>query len=138
MPPYADSPQRSLSVLAERDRALLAEADAILEAARREADRRGLRLVTSKFGVGKRRRACLNPWFKTYVTCEQFVTPCSRFFDPAAVSFGNLAQDRFMSIWHGPAYTAMRRRMREGSRPYAQCVEARQPVTLPGRDRERA
>ncbi len=125
MAPYADSPEASLSVLAERDPALLAELRTVLATTRTEADRHGIRLITTKFGVGKGRPACLNPWFKTYVTCEQFVTPCSRFFDPAAVSFGNLARDSFRAIWYGAQYTAMRRRMGEGARDYPQCVQTR-------------
>ena len=121
LPPYLDSPVEPLSVAMERDPELAREVELAMSAAEREAAKRGIRLITSKFGRPARDQRCMNPWFKTYITAQGYVTPCSKLcFSPDAV-LGRLPDDDFEAIWRGGRYRRIRENALAGAPPLEGC-----------------
>lgn len=57
---------------------------------------------------------CRWPWMAVYVTAEGYVTPCCNCPDARQVSFGNLFQQPFRSIWNNASYRAFRNELRDG------------------------
>jgi MoaA/NifB/PqqE/SkfB family radical SAM enzyme len=121
MPPYGDSPLEPLSIEAAADTALRERLQETMRSAVALARRKKIALVTARLGPGKGRRPCLNPWFKTYITCGGLVTPCSRFFSRSEKVLGDLREESFGSIWHGRDYAELRKNLAAGLAPLAPC-----------------
>lgn len=62
-------------------------------------------------GPGPDRRGCSWPWEAAYVTSAGVIQPCCMVMGDDRVSLGDLAEQTFPEIWHGPAYRDFRRRL---------------------------
>jgi radical SAM protein with 4Fe4S-binding SPASM domain len=84
--------------------------------AARLARERGLRLRLPSLGPATAaahagRRGCSWPWEAAYITSAGVVQPCCMVMGDDRVRLGNLAEQSFPQIWHGPAYRDFRRRL---------------------------
>jgi MoaA/NifB/PqqE/SkfB family radical SAM enzyme len=56
---------------------------------------------------------CFFAWYSTAITGNGNLHPCCMLINPDVEPLGNVLQGTFAEHWHGPAYTTMRREMRE-------------------------
>lgn len=111
---YLTSPKLSLSAAAEEYKVFAEELQLILEETRRRAKELGVKLVLQIPSV-KKGTGCINPWFKTYVTFDGWVTPCSRYYSKNHYTFGNLFEEPFDLIWNNQRYQKFRQAVRRGN-----------------------
>jgi radical SAM protein with 4Fe4S-binding SPASM domain len=90
-------------------------AEQAFAAARRAADRHGLRLRLPELVPSRPRDAggpgCTWPWDATYITSTGVVQPCCMVMGDDRIALGQLGQQTFPQIWHGAPYRAFRRRL---------------------------
>lgn len=61
---------------------------------------------------------CKVAWFETFISWNGDVYPCCHFFD---FSFGNVIEQKFLSIWNSEKYIKFRERMLKN--PFSFCVD---------------
>lgn len=108
---YLTGPKLSLSMIAEEDEDFAEELHLILEETRRKAKELGVKLALQIPNIPKG-IPCVNPWFKTYVTFDGWVTPCSRYFSKNHYTFGNLFEEPFLMVWNNFQYHRFRQAVR--------------------------
>jgi radical SAM protein with 4Fe4S-binding SPASM domain len=84
-------------------------------AARRAADRHGLRLrlpeLTPAGPRGLRGPGCTWPWDAAYITSTGVVQPCCMVMGDDRIALGHLDEQTFPEIWYGEPYRDFRRRL---------------------------
>ena len=60
------------------------------------------------------RTICAWPWLSAMVTVDGYVTPCCYVTQPWVYSLGRIQDESFTTIWNGPRYQELRRKLREG------------------------
>jgi radical SAM protein with 4Fe4S-binding SPASM domain len=91
-----------------------ATGDAAFTAARRQAQRYGLKLRLPHLDPGPLdpgRPGCTWPWESVYVTSTGVVQPCCMVMGDDRVALGQLADQSFTDIWHSVAYRDFRHRL---------------------------
>jgi MoaA/NifB/PqqE/SkfB family radical SAM enzyme len=121
VPRYRDERQAPLSWAMEQDAELARAVESALRAANQEASRRGVRLVTARFGPQAGRPPCLNPWFKTFVAADGRVSPCSKLCLVPEAEVGRLTHEPFDAVWHGERYQRLRRCIAAGGVAFDAC-----------------
>lgn len=111
VPPYLDSPRPSLSVEVLKNGHIRREVDSIFRAVRASCHNEGIHVILPPLKPNPR-KICLNPWFKTFITWDGLITPCSRYFSPDNYFCGNILEQPFREIWHNERYRKFRRSMR--------------------------
>ena len=113
VPPYTDSPRPSLSVEIRKDPELEREIGRVFRSVKETGKRRGVRVILPPLEPDPR-KICLNPWFKTFITWDGRVSPCSRYFSPGNYFCGQITDRAFREIWTGEKYQKIRAALRQG------------------------
>jgi radical SAM protein with 4Fe4S-binding SPASM domain len=78
-------------------------------------------------------QVCLLPWLQCFISVGGEVSPCCATYTNEGLSAGNVFEQPFETVWNGRKMQAMRRRFKEGRRPYAicrDCIPRSIPVLL--------
>lgn len=81
----------------------------IVRSARAEAAACGLKLNVMEKDRYDHRATCPWPWRSVFISAGGEVVPCCMIGDPETVSFGNLFQTPFSTIWNSPQYRLLRK-----------------------------
>jgi len=60
------------------------------------------------------RTICAWPWLSAMITADGYVTPCCYVTQPWVYNLGRIQDEPFTTIWNGPRYQDLRRKLREG------------------------
>lgn len=63
------------------------------------------------------RQRCDWPWRGAYISYDGSAMPCCMVSTPDRINFGNVADQSFAAIWHGPEYATFRAQLDSGSPP---------------------
>ncbi len=103
------------------------------EAARREADARGVELNLPGL-IEDRPRApslCALPWTQVYIDPNGDVRLCCNAWDDEGV-MGNLMEQPFEDVWNGERYQRVRQSLLEGKPAYRRCINCAALAENPG------
>jgi radical SAM protein with 4Fe4S-binding SPASM domain len=90
--------------------------------AKEEAQKKGVYLDISSPSRPNAKRACKRAWLSTSILADGHVVPCCRVISPESISFGNIFEQDFRTIWNSKKYQAFRKVLKASRRPSA-CVD---------------